>query len=98
VWKAIVDHKLMRGPTEKLEADYYNKLLANCNPTRQLTAAAKQVRDFSDKLFTFSKFSVPFKNIPWFFFGRPVSLEFYFVEFPDHFALHIFNNFEEKHF
>jgi hypothetical protein len=48
VWKAIVDHKLMRAQNEKFQADYYKKLLANYNPTRKLTAAAKQVIFSSD--------------------------------------------------
>ena len=47
VWKAIVDHKLMRAQNEKFPVDYYKKLLANYNPTRQLTAAAKQVCIFA---------------------------------------------------
>lgn len=43
VWKAIVDHKLMRVQNEKFQADYYEKLLANYNPSRNLTPAAKQI-------------------------------------------------------
>ena len=44
VWKAIVDHKLMRVQNDKFEADYYKKLLANYNPNQStLTPAAKQV-------------------------------------------------------
>jgi len=34
----------MRAQNEKFQVDYYKKLLANYNPTRKLTAAAKQVR------------------------------------------------------
>ena len=45
VWKAIVDHKLMRVQNDKFEADYYKKLLANYNPNRNLAPAAKQVLD-----------------------------------------------------
>ena len=45
VWKAIVDHKLMRVQNDKFEADYYKKLLANYNPNRNLAPAAKQVRN-----------------------------------------------------
>ena len=44
VWKAIVDHKLMRVQNDKFETDYYKKLLANYNPNRNLGSAAKQVR------------------------------------------------------
>ena len=44
VWKAIVDHKLMRVQNEKFEDNYYNKLLANCNPAQKYTSAAKQVK------------------------------------------------------
>jgi hypothetical protein len=43
VWKAIVDHKLMRVQNDKFETDYYKKLLANYNPSQKLTPAAKQV-------------------------------------------------------
>lgn len=43
VWKAIVDHKLMRASLEHFESDYYQKLLSNYNPSRQLTPAAKQI-------------------------------------------------------
>jgi len=43
VWKAIVDHKLMRVQNEKFEDNYYNKLLANCNPAQKYTSAAKQI-------------------------------------------------------
>ena len=43
VWKAIVDHKLMRVQNDKFESDYYKKLLGNYNPTCNLTPAAKQV-------------------------------------------------------
>ena len=42
VWKAIVDHKL-NLKNDKFETDYYKKLLANYNPSRNLTPAAKQV-------------------------------------------------------
>ena len=45
VWKAIVDHKLMRVQNDKFEANYYKKLLANYNPGQKLTSAAKQVRN-----------------------------------------------------
>lgn len=45
VWKAIVDHKLMRVQNDKFEANYYKKLLANYNPGRNLTPAAKQVHN-----------------------------------------------------
>ena len=44
VWKAIVDHKLMRVQNDKFEANYYKKLLANCSSSGQkLTSAAKQI-------------------------------------------------------
>jgi len=45
VWKAIVDHKLMRASsTEHNQTDYYQKLLANYSPSsRTLTSAAKQI-------------------------------------------------------
>ena len=44
VWKATVDHKLMRVQNDKFEANYYKKLLANCSSSGQkLTSAAKQV-------------------------------------------------------
>ncbi len=54
MWKAIVDHKLMRSSSSTsssslnasshLQTDYYQKLLANYNPTgRNLTPAAKQI-------------------------------------------------------
>ena len=43
VWKAIVDHKLMRCGNERFQTDYYKKLLANYNPSRKLTPAAKQI-------------------------------------------------------
>ena len=43
VWKAIVDHKLMRASLEHFQSDYYQKLLSNYNPSRQLTPAAKQI-------------------------------------------------------
>jgi len=42
VWKAIVDHKL-NLKNDKFETDYYKKLLANYNPSRNLTPAAKQI-------------------------------------------------------
>jgi len=44
VWKATVDHKLMRVQNDKFEANYYKKLLANCSSSGQkLTSAAKQI-------------------------------------------------------
>ena len=43
VWKAIVERNVMRGGNEKFQKDYYKKLLANYNPSRKLTPAAKQV-------------------------------------------------------
>ena len=53
VWKAIVDHKLMRVQNDKFEADYYKKLLANYNPNQStLTPAAKQVST-TKRIFTF---------------------------------------------
>ena len=43
VWKAIVDHKLMRAANEHFGSDYYQKLLSNCSVTKNLSSAAKQV-------------------------------------------------------
>ena len=50
VWKAIVDHRLVRPTTGNNNRNsisptggYYQKLLANYNPGRQLTPAAKQI-------------------------------------------------------
>ena len=43
MWKAIVDHKLMRSSNQMQQADYYQKLLSNYNPSRNLTPAAKQI-------------------------------------------------------
>ena len=42
VWKAIVDHKLMRAANEHFGSDYYQKLLSNCSVTKNLSSAAKQ--------------------------------------------------------
>ena len=50
VWKAIVDHKLMRSSSsssqrqQQQQSDYYQKLLSNYSPSgRNLTPAAKQI-------------------------------------------------------
>ena len=43
VWKAIVEKRVMRCGNEKFQKDYYNKLLANYNPSQKYTSAAKQV-------------------------------------------------------
>ncbi len=45
VWKAIMDHKLMRSSasSQQMQSDYYQKLLSNYNPSRNLTPGAKQI-------------------------------------------------------
>eukprot|EP00095_Tigriopus_kingsejongensis_P002735 maker-scaffold226_size249562-snap-gene-1.19 protein:Tk02735 transcript:maker-scaffold226_size249562-snap-gene-1.19-mRNA-1 annotation:"tbc1 domain family member 2b-like" len=43
VWKAIVDHKLMRASQEHFPTDYYQKLLSNYNPGQTISPAAKQI-------------------------------------------------------
>ena len=48
VWKAIVDHKLMRAANEHFGSDYYQKLLSNCSPAQNLSTAAKQARALTD--------------------------------------------------
>ncbi|XP_059091006.1 TBC1 domain family member 2B-like isoform X2 [Tigriopus californicus] len=43
VWKAIVDHKLMRASQEHFPTDYYQKVLSNYNPGQTISPAAKQI-------------------------------------------------------
>ena len=61
VWKAIVDHKLMRAANEHFGSDYYQKLLSNCSVTKNLSSAAKQGSSNVEMSQTILKF--PVKNL-----------------------------------